>query len=79
MPRLARLAVPDIARPIIQRGNDRSPCFYSDDDHRKYPRILGEQTRTCVVHRGNTRPWTAIPMIAGESTEPCFAPRWSQR
>ncbi|GBE49263.1 transposase IS200 like protein [bacterium BMS3Bbin13] len=52
MPRRARLAVPGIAWHIIQRGNNRSPCFYSDDDHRKYLRILDEQARThgCVVH-----------------------------
>ena len=32
-----------------------------------------------IRHTGNTQPWTAIPMIAGEPTEPCFAPTWSQR
>jgi len=31
MPWRARLAIPDIARPIIQRENNRSPCSYSED------------------------------------------------
>lgn len=30
MPRRARIAVPGILWHIIQRGNNRSPCFYVD-------------------------------------------------
>ena len=52
MPRRARIAVPGIAWHIIQRGNNRSACFYADDDYRKYLGILGEQARKhgCAVH-----------------------------
>ena len=33
MPRRARLVVPIIPLHIIQRGNNRQACFYSDDDY----------------------------------------------
>ena len=52
MPRRARLAVPGVAWHIIQRGNNRSACFYADEDYRKYLAILREQARNhgCAVH-----------------------------
>lgn len=52
MPRRARIAVPGIAWHIIQRGNNRSACFYADEDYRKYLDILREQAkqRGCAVH-----------------------------
>ena len=31
MPRLPRLDVPGIAQHVIQRGNDRQPCFFTSD------------------------------------------------
>jgi len=34
MPRRARIVVPGIPWHIIQRGNNRSACFYTDDDYR---------------------------------------------
>ena len=52
MPRRARLALPGIAWHIIQRGNNRSACFYAEGDYRKYLRILQEQACAfdCAVH-----------------------------
>jgi len=52
MPRRARLALPGIPWHIIQRGNNRSPCFYCESDYRVYLDILGEQSRKhgCAVH-----------------------------
>ncbi len=52
MPRRARLAVPGIPWHIIQRGNNRSPCFYAEDDYRRYLDTLEEQARkfSCAVH-----------------------------
>lgn len=52
MPRRARLSVPGIAWHIIQRGNNRSSCFYADDDYRRYLYLLQEQARDhgCRVH-----------------------------
>jgi len=36
MPRRARLAIPGIPWHIIQRGNNRSACFFADEDYRRY-------------------------------------------
>ena len=52
MPRRARVCLPDIPLHIIQRGNNRSACFFSDEDYRFYLDWLGKyaaQTR-CRVH-----------------------------
>jgi putative transposase len=52
MPRRARLAVPGIPWHIIQRGNNRSPCFYCESDYRKYLEFFREQAErhSCAVH-----------------------------
>lgn len=52
MPRRARLSVPGIPWHIIQRGNNRSACFYADEDYRLYLRYLEELSAkfSCVVH-----------------------------
>lgn len=52
MPRRARLAVPGIPWHIIQRGNNRSACFYADEDYRRYLDTLGEQATKygCAIH-----------------------------
>ena len=36
MPRRAQLSVPGIPWHIIQRGNNRTACFYADEDYRLY-------------------------------------------
>jgi REP element-mobilizing transposase RayT len=40
MPRRARLAIAEIPWHIIQRGNNRSACFYADGDYLRYARRL---------------------------------------
>ena len=52
MPRRARLAIPGIPWHIIQRGNNRSACFYADEDYRRYLDTLRELAPKfgCVVH-----------------------------
>ncbi len=52
MPRRARISVPGIPWHIIQRGNNRSACFYADEDYQYYLSTLDEQARkyACVVH-----------------------------
>lgn len=52
MPRRARLVVPGIPWHIIQRGNNRSACFYADEDYRRYLDTLAEQAEKhgCSVH-----------------------------
>jgi len=36
MPRRARLAIAGIPWNIIQRGNNRTACFYADEDYLRY-------------------------------------------
>ncbi|MCJ8312680.1 MAG: transposase [Saccharospirillaceae bacterium] len=36
MPRQPRINIPDIAQHIIQRGNNKEPCFYNADDYAVY-------------------------------------------
>ena len=52
MPRRARVAVAGIPWHIIQRGNNRSACFYSEDDYSLYLHLLEEQAQRhgCAIH-----------------------------
>jgi putative transposase len=52
MPRRARLSIAGIPWHIIQRGNNRSACFYADEDYHRYLAILTEQAEKhgCRVH-----------------------------
>ena len=52
MPRRARLSLPGIAWHIIQRGNNRSVCFFADEDYRLYLDRLTELAERfeCAVH-----------------------------
>lgn len=42
MARLPRLDLPGIARHIVQRGNNRLPCFLDDGDRLRYLHLLRE-------------------------------------
>ncbi len=60
MPRRPRLAIGGIPWHIIQRGNNRSACFYSEQDYQYYLQTLGEQSKKydCAIHAyvlGNDR------------------------
>jgi putative transposase len=52
MPRRARIQCGGIPHHIIQRGNNRSACFFSDEDYRFYLGSLGEGAERygCAVH-----------------------------
>jgi len=52
MPRRARLVVPGIPWHIIQRGNNRSACFYAEEDYHRYLDTLKEQAEKndCLIH-----------------------------
>ena len=52
MPRRARISMPGIPWHIIQRGNNRSVCFYADEDYRLYLDHLKELADKygCAVH-----------------------------
>lgn len=52
MPRRPRIKLPNVPQHIIQRGNNRSVCFYADEDYRKYLEWLKEYAdkSSCQVH-----------------------------
>lgn len=52
MPRLPRLDLPGVPQHVIQRGNNRQPCFLREQDYRCYLTQLHEAARFhgCRVH-----------------------------
>lgn len=52
MPRQPRIDLPGIPQHIVQRGNDRQPCFLADTDRIRYLQDLRDITRReyCTVH-----------------------------
>jgi len=52
MARLPRYVIPDQPQHIIQRGNNREPVFYSEDDYRFYKGKLLDCSRKheCDIH-----------------------------
>lgn len=52
MPRRARLALPGVPLHLIQRGNNRQACFFTDEDYRFYLDWLAEHAvkTGCHVH-----------------------------
>lgn len=52
MPRRARLYIPDLPYHVVQRGNNREPCFLAETDYRRYLEDLQASagTHRCRVH-----------------------------
>lgn len=52
MPRRARLSIPGIPWHVIQRGNNRSVCFYAEEDFQFYLHYLEELAEKfgCAIH-----------------------------
>ncbi|SIQ99675.1 putative transposase [Solilutibacter tolerans] len=52
MARLPRLDLPGIPQHIVQRGNNRLPCFLDDADRARYRHLLGEAllATSCQLH-----------------------------
>ena len=52
MPRLPRYILPGQPQHVIQRGNNREPIFYEEDDYRLYLEKLGDacQKHNCDLH-----------------------------
>jgi putative transposase len=52
MPRRARIVAADVPIHVIQRGNNRDPCFFADEDRVLYLRHLRELAAAldCSVH-----------------------------
>jgi len=42
VPRLKRMDVAGVAQHVVQRGNDRQPCFFRETDYVRYRQDLGE-------------------------------------
>ena len=52
MPRRPRLHLPNLPLHLVQRGNDRQPCFLDDRDRRRYLddlRVLAREN-ACAIH-----------------------------
>ena len=52
MPRKPRFNLVGIPQHVIQRGNNREPCFFSEQDYRRYLEdlIKASQKYSCCVH-----------------------------
>ena len=52
MPRRSRIIVPGVPLHIIQRGNNRQSCFFSDEDYLFYLEWLTEDSQSagCSIH-----------------------------
>ena len=52
MPRQPRPDLAGVPQHVVQRGNDRQPCFYVEDDYRRYLTGLREAAIRygCLVH-----------------------------
>ena len=47
MPRRARIIFPEVGVHVVQRGNNRNPCFFRESDYLLYLRLLGKFARRC--------------------------------
>lgn len=52
MPRKPRFILPGVPQHVIQRGNNREPCFLAEQDHRRYLEDLevSAEKSACRIH-----------------------------
>ncbi len=52
MPRRSRIHIDDIPLHIVQRGHNREPCFFGEEDYHSYLHWLGEalEKERCALH-----------------------------
>jgi len=52
MPRKPRFVLPGVPQHVNQRGNNREPCFYAEEDYRRYLDLLTESAdhNRCRIH-----------------------------
>jgi len=52
MARKPRFNIPGVPQHIIQRGNNRAPCFFDEVDYQRYLEVLHEMAdrNQCHVH-----------------------------
>ena len=75
MARLTRYVLPGQPQHVIQRGNNRSPTFFAEDDYRFYRACLKERANVTVALCTILK--TPDPFTAACAT--LRAPRWSHR
>ncbi len=57
MPRQPRIDLPGIAQHIVQRGNDRQPCFFNPIDYKRYLQDLRE---LCLQQQCHLHAWVLM-------------------
>ncbi len=57
MPRKPRFNLLGLPQHVIQRGNNREPCFYAEEDYRRYQNDLHESAikSGCRIHAYDCR------------------------
>jgi len=52
MSRKSRLYLPGVPQHVVQRGNNRQPCFFAEEDYRYYLECLANATKKfdCQIH-----------------------------
>ena len=53
MPRQPRFDVADIPQHVVQRGNDRQPCFFKHEDHERQD-VCGYVTHATLTHKNGS-------------------------
>jgi REP element-mobilizing transposase RayT len=43
MPRKTRMYLPDISVHVVQRGNNRDPCLFCEDEYRNFSKTSGKR------------------------------------
>ena len=81
MPRRPRIALPNVPVHLIQRGNNRQPCFFAEEDYLRYLDWLAEYAGQsgCRIHAyvlmtnhvhlllSAARPTAILPWVMGGS------------
>jgi len=65
--RLPRIDLPEIAQHVVQRGNDRQPCFAAPADYGGYLQELREAAlkHGCAIHAYVLMTMLATPAVGG--------------
>ena len=52
MARKPRVFVKGVVQHVVQRGNNREPCFFAEEDYRFYLECLTDVAKknSCVIH-----------------------------
>ena len=52
MARKPRVFLKGVAQHVVQRGNNREPCFFAEEDYRFYLECLTDAAKKngCVIH-----------------------------